>query len=189
MATITPILATDKVWDSRAVIEANFTNLNTDKMENPNSLTAETSLDPSNDYIPIYDASETANNKTTINDIANAMTKSGQKSITIQPPWATEDVGIFKTTSAITVTEMSAVLVWSSTPSVTWTIRHSTDRSAAGNEVVTSWTTTTSTTTGSVVTTFNDATIPTDSHVRLETTAQSWTVDSLEVTIDFTYDN
>ena len=110
-------------------------------------------------------------------------------SITVETPTATEDITIFFTNKAITISEMRAVLIGSSTPSVTWTIRHhATDRSNAGNEVVTSGTTTTSTTSGSDVTSFNDATIPSDSFVWLETTAQSGTVTELNVTLVFTED-
>lgn len=110
------------------------------------------------------------------------------KSITVESPTNAEDLSIFYTTVAITVTELAAVLVGSSTPSVTWTIRHHTDRSNAGNEVVTGGTATTSTTTGSIVTSFNDATIPADSFVWLETTAQSGTVGQINVTITYTKD-
>lgn len=110
------------------------------------------------------------------------------KSITVLNPGATEDDSMFFTDIAITVQKMVAVLTGSSTPSVTWTLRHSTDRSAAGNEVVTSGTTTTSTTTGSVVTTFNDATIPANSFVWLETTAQSGTVGSINISVQYTKD-
>ena len=95
---------------------------------------------------------------------------------------------MFYTPIAITVTEMVAVLVGSSTPSVTWTVRHSTDRSATGNEVVTSGTATTSTTTGSVVTSFNDATIPADSFVWIKTTAQSGTVGQIQISVQYTED-
>lgn len=110
------------------------------------------------------------------------------KSITIESPTSTEDLDIFFTNKAITITEMRAVLVGSDTPSVTWTIRHGTDRSASGAEVVTSGTTTTSTTTGSDVTSFNDATIVADSFVWLETTAQSGTVTTLAITIFYDED-
>jgi Tfp pilus assembly protein FimT len=84
---------------------------------------------------------------------------------------------------------MRAVLIGSNTPSVTWTIRHhATDRSNAGNQVVTGGTTTTSTTSGSDVVAFDDETIPADSFIWLETTAQSGTVDELSVTIVYTVD-
>jgi hypothetical protein len=84
---------------------------------------------------------------------------------------------------------MRAVLIGSSTPSVTWTVRHhATDRSNAGSEVVTGGTTTTSTTSGSDVTSFDDATIPADSFVWIETTAQSGTVTELHVSIKYSLD-
>ncbi len=110
------------------------------------------------------------------------------KSVSVETPTNAEDISLFYTDVAITITKMIAVLVGSSTPSVTWTIRHSTDRSATGNEVVTGGTTTTSMTTGSVVTSFNDATIPANSFVWLETTAQSGTVGQINVTLNYTKD-
>lgn len=110
------------------------------------------------------------------------------KSATVESPTSSEDITLFFTDDAITITQMNAVLRGSSTPSVTWTIRHNSDRSAAGNEVVTSGTTTTSTTTGSEVISFNDATIPAGSWVWLETSAQSGTVDELNITLEYTRD-
>ena len=109
------------------------------------------------------------------------------KSIVIESPTATEDLTFFHTEDAITITIMRAVCV-GTTPSVTWTIRHHTDRSNAGNEVVTSGSVTTSTTTGSDITTFNDATIPADSFVWIETTAQSGTVTNIGITLHYTMD-
>lgn len=106
----------------------------------------------------------------------------------VENPTSSEDLSFFHTERAITIQIMRAVLVGSATPSVTWTVRHSTDRNAAGNEVVTSGTTTTSTTTGSDITSFNDATIPADSWIWIETTAQSGTVNSINVTVHFTTD-
>ena len=96
------------------------------------------------------------------------------KSITIEKPSSSEDISFFFTNRAITITEMRAVLQNGSTPSVTWTVRHGTDRSGAGAEVVTGGTTTTSETTGSDVTSFNDATVVADSFLnpRNEETAQ-----------------
>ena len=110
------------------------------------------------------------------------------KAMSVESPTSSEDLTMFFTDDAITVTQMNAVLRGSSTPSVTWTIRHNSDRNATGAEVVTSGTTTTSTTTGSEVTSFNDETIPAGSWVWLETTAQSGTVDELNVTIEYTRD-
>lgn len=110
------------------------------------------------------------------------------KSITVESPGAAEDLSMFYTDDAITITKIVAVLVGSSTPSVTWTVRHHTDRSNAGNEVVTGGTTTTSVSTGSVVTSFNDATVPADSFVWLETTAQSGTVGQINITVFYRQD-
>lgn len=110
------------------------------------------------------------------------------KCLTVVTPGASEDVSAFYIDEDITITEMLAVLIGSSTPSVTWTIRHNASRAAAGNEVVTSGTTTTDTTTGDSVTSFDDATIPADSFVWFETTAQSGTVDEFHVTIFYTKD-
>ena len=110
------------------------------------------------------------------------------ESKSINSPGAAEDASVFFTNRAITVTEMRAVLRGSATPSLTWTVRHGTDRDAAGAEVVTSGTVTTSITSGSDVTSFNDATIVADSFVWLETTAQSGTVNEVNVTIVYTED-
>lgn len=108
------------------------------------------------------------------------------KSITIENPTATEDLTMFYTDDAITVTKLVFVITGST--SVTTTIRHSTDRNATGNEVVTGGTTANSTTTGNVVTSFNDATIPADSFVWLETTALSGTPTTLSVTVFYRQD-
>ena len=107
------------------------------------------------------------------------------KSFTVENPGASEDITWFYTDTAITITQLTSVLTGSSTPSVTWTIRHGSDRSATGTEVVTSGTTTTSVSTGTETTSFNDATIPANSWVWIETTAQSGTVLSLSVTAEY----
>lgn len=111
-----------------------------------------------------------------------------EKAVGIENPTGSEtDIPFFKTKRAITISDIYAVVV-GSTPSVTWTIRHHTDRSNVGNEVVTGGTTTTSTTTGDSISSFNDATIPAGSFIWIETTAKSGTVDTLEITIIYTAD-
>lgn len=110
------------------------------------------------------------------------------KSIIIENPSNSEDLSFFFTDVAITVLKMRAILVGSATPSVTWTVRHGTDRSAAGAEVVTGGSTTTDTTTGSDITVFDDATIVANSHIWIETTAQSGTVDSIIINLFFSED-
>jgi len=126
---------------------------------------------------------------TVVTGNVNAIAPKWGKAITVEDPTSSEDISIFFTEKAITVTEIRAVLIGSSTPSVTWTVRHdATDRNDTGIEVVTSGTTTTSVTAGDDVTSFNDATIPADSYVWLETTAQSGTVTEITVTIIGTFD-
>ena len=114
---------------------------------------------------------------------------SESKSIIIELPGDSENLSFFFTDKAITLTKMRAILTGSATPSVTWTVRHGTDRSAAGAEAVTGGTVTTDTTTGSDVTSFDDETIVADSHVWIETTAQSGTVDSIIITLFYDEDN
>jgi hypothetical protein len=82
---------------------------------------------------------------------------------------------------------MLAVVV-GTTPSVTFTIRHGSDRSASGTEVVTGGTVCNNTTTGTNVTSFDDATIVAESHVWIETTAAGGTVDSFTVTLFYDED-
>lgn len=127
------------------------------------------------------------------NDTGSEMPVAGQKdpeskTIVIESPSATEDITFFFLDAATTITKMRAVLVGSSTPSVTWTIRHGTDRSAAGAEVVTGGTTTTEVTAGLDITAFDDATVVANSHVWLETTAQSGVVEQMAITLFYTED-
>lgn len=118
----------------------------------------------------------------------NASTNSVRrtKAITIEDPTATEDITCFFVDKAVTLVQVRAVLVGSASPSVTYQIKHSTDRSAAGNNGTTS-AAVTSTTTGTDAT-LSDATVPADSWVWLETTAQSGTVDEMAVFFEYTED-
>ena len=109
------------------------------------------------------------------------------KSIDIQSVTSSEDCTVFFTNRAITITEIRAV-IGATFSSVTWTARHDTNRSAAGTEVVTGGTVTNDSTTGSDVTSFDDATVPADSFVWIETTATSGSPGFLSVTVFFTYD-
>lgn len=101
------------------------------------------------------------------------------KSITVESPTSSEDVTLFYATKDINITQIAALVI-GSTPSVTWTIRFSSNRADAGTEVVTGGTTTTS---SEVVTAFDDATIPSGSWVWLETTTTSGTVTQLHLTL------
>ena len=89
---------------------------------------------------------------------------------------------------AITVTAAETVLVGSSTPSVTISLKHSTDRNAAGNEILNAATAVTNTTTGQALTVTGDPTIPANSFIWFETTAKSGVVRSVHVTMTHTED-
>lgn len=101
-------------------------------------------------------------------------------SIVLENPSDAEDASWWYAFDSVTVSALRVVLR-GTTPSVTWTIRHDSDRSAAGTEVVTGGTTTTNTTTGEIVTTFNNAAIPGGSYVWVETTANSGTVNEIQI--------
>jgi len=109
-----------------------------------------------------------------------------QKAITISEPTASEDAAVTYFDVAVTISKLSMVLRGSS-PSLTWTLRHASDRSAAGNEVVTGGTVSTNTTTGDIITSFNDATIPAGSFLWLETSAET-NVDELNLTVIYNED-
>ena len=116
---------------------------------------------------------------------ANYLQKSSDflyKTITLESPTASDDITIFRTNVAITVQEVIAVSV-GTTPSTTYQLKHSTDRSAVGNNLTNSLITT-STTTGDIAT-LSDNTIPVDSWIWLETTAASGT--NVKLTIDIRY--
>ncbi len=108
--------------------------------------------------------------------------------LTVEDPVVSEDISWFYTDVAITITQLVIVLRGSATPSLTVDIRHSTDRSAAGNALITSPSATTNTTTGHKITVFNDATIPAGSFVWIETDAQSGTVDEALFNVKYTED-
>jgi len=108
--------------------------------------------------------------------------------ITVEDPTSSEDITICRFNEAVTITKVIGVVVGSSTPSVTINPKHHTDRSNAGNALFSSAQAVTSTTTGDVDTSFSDATIPADSFLWLETTAQSGTVDELNITFFYTTD-
>ncbi len=111
------------------------------------------------------------------------------KSITWESPTATDDLDIWYTSAAVTITAVEGVLAnGTSTPSVTVDLKHHTDRSNVGNDVFAAPRAVTSTTTGDNLTLGGDVTIPANSFVWVETTAQSGTVPIISLTITFTED-
>lgn len=109
------------------------------------------------------------------------------KHVTVENPSNSEDITLFFTDEALTITKVVAVLTGSDTPSLTWTLRFHSDRSNAGTEVVTGGTTIDSsgggTSTGQSVTSFNSALISANNWVWFKTTAQSGTVNKIHLTI------
>jgi hypothetical protein len=111
------------------------------------------------------------------------------KSITIEDPTASEDITFFYTPVAITITQIAAV-IRGTTPSVLWFIKHATmttGRDSAGTAVITAGTTTTDEG-GVSITSFDDATIPADSFLWVETTTVSGANDELSLTVVYTED-
>lgn len=109
------------------------------------------------------------------------------KHMTVEQPSNTEDITMFRTNVAITVTKVSGV-VRGSTPSIDFNIYHGSDRSGAGTALFASDQTLNNTATPDEYETFADATIPADSVIWFETSAKSGTVDEAHVTLDFTID-
>lgn len=106
----------------------------------------------------------------------------------VADPTASDDFFAVRIQKASTIERITYVVVGPTSPSVTVEIRHHTDRNNAGNLVDTAETVTNATT-GVVRTSgFLDATIPDDSFIWLETTAQSGTITFLGVTVDIIED-
>ena len=108
---------------------------------------------------------------------------SAPKSISIMDPTSAEDITLFYTDVAITMTAVEAVLRGSGGQSVTLILRHATDRSAAGTGIIAS-TAVTNITTGQAIT-VTSGSIPANSFVWLETTALAGTVNELHVSVFF----
>ena len=110
------------------------------------------------------------------------------KGISLEDPVDSEDIGIWFTDEAITITEIRCVMV-GTTPDIDIDVRHHTDRSNAGNQVDTTAMTCDSTTTGNSFTSgFEDATVPLDSWIWFETSSASGTNDLLQIQIVYTVD-
>ena len=129
-------------------------------------------------------AAETMTNKN-LTATTNRLRRS--KGITIESPTSSEDITWFFTDRAITVAQVRAVLAnGAATPTVTYQVFHATDRSAAGTGVTTSGAVT-NTTTGADAT-LSDTTIPANSWVWIETTAQGGTTPELALFMEYTDD-
>ena len=115
------------------------------------------------------------------------------KSIAIELPTAADDLTMFFTPVAITVTQVRIHILGSSTPGWKADVRHHTDRSNAGNALITAPVASTAAehaaeTTGHNITSFNDATIPANSVVWVETVDTSGTLDQGAMTLRYIID-
>ena len=114
--------------------------------------------------------------------------KSLAKHFSLEDPTSSEDRTWFYTNIAITVVAVEGVLNnGTSTPTVTVSIHHHTDRANAGNKCVDAQAVT-SITTGDDVTLDTDVTIPAASFIWVETTAQGGTTPELALTLRYTED-
>jgi hypothetical protein len=108
------------------------------------------------------------------------------KALTIASPVNTDNISLFFTNTAITFSRFESVLRGSGSPSVTYTIKHGSDRSAAGTEVKSGGVTVTSTTTHAETTTFDNAAVSANSFIWILVSSVSGTVDELNVTLFYT---
>ena len=106
------------------------------------------------------------------------------RSLSVYAPTTSDSITLFYTPVDLTISRISAVLRGSSTPSVTYNLNYGTSRSS-GTLVFTSGTTVTSTTTATVVTSFNNSSIPAGGFLWLTASAVSGTVDELSVSVEF----
>jgi hypothetical protein len=107
------------------------------------------------------------------------------RSLSVYAPTTSDNITMFYTTNALTLTNIESVLRGSAGPGVTFSVRYGTDRSAAGTEVVTSGIKCTDTTNGLSTTSFNNGTITGSSFVWLTVSGVSGTVNELSVTLEF----
>ncbi len=101
----------------------------------------------------------------------------------IELPSSSENIRATRLGRAATIDSIAVVVSGTSTPSVTWNLKHGTDRSAAGTTLFTVNKTTTSTTTGDLLSTgFNDNTLAYNEWIWFVTAATGGTVSRIELT-------
>jgi len=110
---------------------------------------------------------------------------SGPKSVTIVYPTASEDVTLFYTESQLTISRISSVFIGTGGSTVDFTIRYDSDRTSTGTEVITGGITCSSSTTSNNETVFNNATIPANNFIWLETSSITGSVQEFHITLTF----
>lgn len=110
------------------------------------------------------------------------------KAITIEDPADDEDIGWWFSDKAITVKQINDFIV--GTTSVDWNVVFHANADTAIGSCSKLWNAgrTTSSTSGAETSTFDDATIPAGSWIRIVTTGLSDTPDKLSVTLHYTFD-
>lgn len=103
------------------------------------------------------------------------------KSISITSPGPTENISLFFTTVAITLTQILEA-IQGTTPSVTYNINFASTRNASGTKIFTTDRTVTGAS-GTSVTSFNNSSIPANSYIWLTTSAASGTITDFSLTI------
>jgi hypothetical protein len=103
------------------------------------------------------------------------------KSLTIAYPVVGDNLTLFYTQTGTTLTQVAAVLLGTSTPSVTYSLKYAANRSAAGTAATTS-TTVTSTTTASTAT-LQNMPIPANNFLWLEVSGISGNPTELSITV------
>jgi hypothetical protein len=103
------------------------------------------------------------------------------KSLTIAYPVAGDNLTLFYTQASTTLTQVAAVLLGTSSPSVTYSLKYAANRSATGTAATAS-TTVTSTTTASTAT-LQNMPIPANNFLWLEVSAISGNPTELSITV------
>ena len=105
--------------------------------------------------------------------------------VTIASPTAGVIRVLLRPPQALTISRVDAVLSGGTSPSVSFSLRHGADVSAAGTAATTDSITVTSTTTGSAITSFQAPEIPAEHWLWLEVTAISGSPQALTVAVQF----
>jgi hypothetical protein len=106
------------------------------------------------------------------------------RSISVYAPTTTDNITMFYTSNALTLSNIESVIRGAGT-GVTFSIRHGTDRSASGTEVVTNGINCSNTTNGLSTTSFNNGTISASSFVWMTIAGVSGNPNELSVTLEF----
>lgn len=178
-----------KVSASAGIDQSKIANLTTDlsnKQALDADLTAIAGLTPSNDDILQRKSGAWASR--TLAQLKTDLAVIYSKSISIESPTTSENITLFHTDVAITITKVHAVVRGSGSPSVTLQMPHGSDRSAGGTNLFNPAPIPNSITTGTEYTSFSDASLAADEILWLTTLATSGTVSELALTIYYTVD-